>query len=139
MIERRVTHARPRPHTQGIWISRLWPFFLYPFSAILVSLLATWIDARWLLLGLVAFWSLVQFPMMASVGFSTLAVCRILLGAGEGPAYPVTVHALYKWFPDAKRTLPPHGAQAIEERRENRRVSAEPRLDSLRRLASRRR
>jgi MFS family permease len=81
-------------------------FFLYPFSAILVSSLATWIHTRWLLLGLVAFWSLVQFPMMGSVGFSTLAVYRILLGAGEGPAYPVTVHALYKWFPDPRRTLP---------------------------------
>jgi MFS family permease len=81
-------------------------FFLYPFSAILVSLLTTCIHARWLLLGLVGFWSLVQFPMMGSVGFLTLAVCRILLGAGEGPAYPVTVHALYKWFPNAKRTLP---------------------------------
>jgi MFS family permease len=81
-------------------------FLLYPFSAIFVSFLATWIHARWLLLGLVAFWSLVQFPMIGSVGFLTLAVCRILLGAGEGPAYPVTVHALYKWFPDAKRAVP---------------------------------
>jgi MFS transporter, ACS family, D-galactonate transporter len=81
-------------------------FFLYPFSAILISFLANRILARWLLLGLVAFWSLLQFPMIGAVGFLTLAVCRILLGAGEGPAYPVTVHALYKWFPDAKRPLP---------------------------------
>jgi MFS family permease len=81
-------------------------FFLYPFSAILVSFLANWILARWLLLGLVAFWSLLQFPMIGTVGFLTLVVCRILLGAGEAPAYPLTVHALYKWFPDAKRALP---------------------------------
>jgi MFS family permease len=81
-------------------------FLLYPFSAILVSVLARWIDTRWLLVGLVTFWSLVQFPMIGSVGFLTLAVCRILLGVGEGPAYPITVHALYKWFPDAKRALP---------------------------------
>jgi predicted MFS family arabinose efflux permease len=33
-------------------------------------------------------------------------VCRILLSAVEGPAYLVTVHALYKWFPDAKRAVP---------------------------------
>jgi hypothetical protein len=31
-------------------------FLLYPFSAIFVSFLATWIHARWLLLGLVVFW-----------------------------------------------------------------------------------
>jgi sugar phosphate permease len=81
-------------------------FFLYPFSTILVSLLANRMLAHWLLLGLVAIWSLLQFPMIGTVGFLTLVVCRILLGAAQGPAYPVTVHVLYKWFPDAKRALP---------------------------------
>src|SRR5436190_1598224 len=28
------------------------------------------------------------------------------LGAGEGPAFAVAAHAVYKWFPDEKRTLP---------------------------------
>jgi MFS family permease len=37
---------------------------------------------------------------------ATLVVCRVLLGAGEGPAFSVAVHALYKWFPDQRRTLP---------------------------------
>jgi MFS family permease len=81
-------------------------FFLYPFSTILVSLLANRMLTHWLLLGLVAVWSLLQFPMIGTVGFLTLVVCRILLGAAQGPAYPVTVHVLYKWFPDAKRALP---------------------------------
>jgi MFS family permease len=81
-------------------------FFLYPFSTILVSLLTNRILAHWLLLGLVAFWSLLQFPMIGAVGFLTLVVCRILLGAAQGPAYPLTVHVLYKWFPDPKRALP---------------------------------
>src|SRR5207249_3737563 len=27
-------------------------------------------------------------------------------GAGEGPAFSVAVHSVYKWFPDEKRTLP---------------------------------
>ena len=35
-----------------------------------------------------------------------LVICRIILGAGEGPAGAVAVHAIYKWFPDEKRTLP---------------------------------
>jgi MFS family permease len=35
-----------------------------------------------------------------------LLICRVLLGAGEGPAGSVAVHALYKWFPDEKRTIP---------------------------------
>ena len=33
-------------------------------------------------------------------------ICRVLLGAGEGPAFSIAVHALYKWFPDQQRTLP---------------------------------
>jgi MFS family permease len=81
-------------------------FFLFSASAVAVGFLANHVMARWLILGLALCWSLVQFPMIASVGFATLIVCRILLGAGEGPAFAVAVHALYKWFPDEKRALP---------------------------------
>jgi MFS transporter, ACS family, D-galactonate transporter len=35
-----------------------------------------------------------------------LIACRIVLGAGEGPAGPVATHAVYKWFPDSLRGLP---------------------------------
>jgi len=51
-------------------------------------------------------WALVQFPMAGTIGIETLVACRIILGAGEGPAYPVALHATYKWFPDDRRTLP---------------------------------
>ena len=51
-------------------------------------------------------WAVVQFPMLGTVGFTTLLVCRILLGVGEGPAAAVATHAIYKWFPDEKRTMP---------------------------------
>jgi MFS family permease len=44
--------------------------------------------------------------MVGTVSFTTLVICRIILGAGEGPAFAVAAHALYKWFPDEKRTLP---------------------------------
>lgn len=81
-------------------------FFLFSLSAVAVGFLANRVPARWLLLALVLSWSLAQFPMILSVGFVTLIVCRILLGAGEGPAFSVSIHALYKWFPDEKRTLP---------------------------------
>src|SRR5262249_5975949 len=46
------------------------------------------------------------FPMVGTVGLTTLLICRIILGAGEGPAFSVAAHAIYKWFPDEKRTLP---------------------------------
>jgi MFS family permease len=44
--------------------------------------------------------------MVGTIEFSTLLICRIILGAGEGPAASVALHAIYKWFPDEKRTLP---------------------------------
>src|SRR5262245_1891103 len=44
--------------------------------------------------------------MLGAVSLTTLLACRITLGAGEGPAYPVAIHALYKWFPNEKRTFP---------------------------------
>jgi MFS family permease len=58
------------------------------------------------LLVLAVIWALAQFPMVGTVSFTTLLICRIMLGAGEGPAFSVAAHAIYKWFPDEKRTLP---------------------------------
>jgi len=43
---------------------------------------------------------------VGAVGFTTLLICRVILGAGEGPAASVALHAVFKWFPDEKRTLP---------------------------------
>src|SRR4029077_6695310 len=51
-------------------------------------------------------WSIVQFPMLGTVSVEILIACRIILGAGEGPAGPVATHAIYKWFPDSLRGLP---------------------------------
>jgi MFS family permease len=58
------------------------------------------------LLVLAFVWALAQFPMVGTIGLTTLLICRIILGAGEGPAFSVAAHAIYKWFPDEKRTLP---------------------------------
>jgi MFS family permease len=81
-------------------------FFLFSISCIAVGFIVNRVDTRWVLLALGLVWALVQFPMVGTVGFTTLVICRIILGAGEGPAGSVAVHALYKWFPDEKRTLP---------------------------------
>jgi predicted MFS family arabinose efflux permease len=81
-------------------------FFLFSISAIAVGFLANRVPTRWVLLALALIWALAQFPMVGSVSFSTLLICRVILGAGEGPAGSVAVHAIYKWFPDEKRTLP---------------------------------
>ena len=81
-------------------------FFLFSLSAVVFGFVINRIATRWVLLGLALVWALVQFPMIGTVGFTALLICRIILGAGEGPAFSVAIHALFKWFPDEKRTLP---------------------------------
>jgi MFS transporter, ACS family, D-galactonate transporter len=81
-------------------------FFLFAVAGIAGGFLANRVQTRHMLFAMAIVWSLVQFPMLGTVTLQTLVVCRILLGAGEGPAGPVAVHALYKWFPDSLRGVP---------------------------------
>jgi MFS family permease len=81
-------------------------FLLFSVSAVVTGFIANRVQTRWLLLVMGLVWALAQFPMLGSAGFATIVACRIVLGAGEGPAYPVALHATYKWFPDKLRTLP---------------------------------
>jgi MFS transporter, ACS family, D-galactonate transporter len=81
-------------------------FLLFALSAIITGFVANRMPARWLLAGMGLVWALSQFPMTGATGFGTLLACRIALGAGEGPAGPVALHATYKWFANERRTLP---------------------------------
>ena len=81
-------------------------FLLFSISAIIVGFIVNNVATRWVLLAMAVIWSLAQFPMVGTVSFTTLLICRVILGAGEGPAFSVAAHAIYKWFPDEKRTLP---------------------------------
>lgn len=81
-------------------------FLLFALSAIATGFVANRVQTRWLLLGMGLVWALTQFPMMGATGLGTLLACRVALGAGEGPASPVALHAIYKWFPNERRTLP---------------------------------
>jgi MFS family permease len=81
-------------------------FLLFSLSGVLVGFQANRRPTRWIILLLAASWAIVQFPMLGAVSFTTLLICRVLLGAGEGPAASVGLHAVYKWFPDEKRTMP---------------------------------
>lgn len=81
-------------------------FLLFSISAVVTGFVANRVPTRWVLLVMAIVWALAQFPMLGTVGFTTLLACRVALGAGEGPAYPVALHAAYKWFPDELRTLP---------------------------------
>ncbi len=80
--------------------------WLFSISAVLVGVAANRASTKWLLLAMATAWAALQLPMLAATSIWSIIACRVLLGAGEGPASPVAVHALYKWFPDEKRNLP---------------------------------
>ena len=99
-----MTELKLEPKLFGLLGSSF--FFLFSIAAIVVGFIVNRVAARWVLLVLATIWALAQFPMVGTVGLTTLLICRIILGAGEGPAFSVAAHAIYKWFPDEKRTLP---------------------------------
>src|SRR5215467_12536525 len=99
-----MTELQMEPKLFGLLGSSF--FFLFSIAAIVVGFIVNRVAARWVLLVLAVIWALAQFPMVGTVGLTTLLICRIILGAGEGPAFSVATHAIYKWFSDEKRTLP---------------------------------
>jgi MFS family permease len=99
-----MTELKLEPEQFGLLGSSF--FLLFSIAAIVVGFIANRVETRWVLPVLALIWALAQFPMLGTVGFTTLLICRIILGAGEGPAFAVAAHSIYKWFPDEKRTLP---------------------------------
>ncbi|MFD8823861.1 MFS transporter [Streptomyces sp. NPDC059605] len=80
--------------------------FLFSISGLLVGFLSTRISSRILLFGMTVLWAVAQLPVLVVATVPTLMAGRILLGAAEGPAASMSMHALYKWFPPERRALP---------------------------------
>jgi MFS family permease len=78
-------------------------FALFSISALLAGFLGDRLSTKWLLAGMALVWTAAQLPLLAPLGLAAFFACRILLGAGEGPALPTALHAAYKWFPDSRR------------------------------------
>ena len=81
-------------------------FWLFALSGIAGGFLADRLSSKWMLLVMALIWSATQLPMALSSSIAVIIVARVLLGIGEGPAWPVAIHATYKWFPDNKRNVP---------------------------------
>ena len=82
-------------------------FLLFSLSGMAVGLFVVGrFPVKWILILLAAIWSATQLPVFFSSSVMVLVVCRILLGAGEGPGLPTALHACYNWFPADKRSVP---------------------------------
>lgn len=81
-------------------------FLLFSVSAAIVGFVVDRISGKSVLAVMAFIWAATQMPMIGEVSFGVLVVSRVVLGAAEGPAFPVALHAVYKWFPNAKRAIP---------------------------------
>jgi MFS transporter, ACS family, D-galactonate transporter len=81
-------------------------FFLFSISGVIVGYVANRVKTKNIMLVMAVIWALTQLPMIGTVSLTVLIASRIVLGAGEGPAFPVGMHAIYKWFEDKRRTVP---------------------------------
>ena len=81
-------------------------FLLFSISGIAVGLIADRVNMKWLLAALALIWAVAQLPLAWPTSFAVLLLCRVLLGAGEGPASPLALHVVYTWFDDHERNLP---------------------------------
>lgn len=81
-------------------------FFLFSVSGIVIGFLANRISSRWILLVLVALWSVCQLPIVFSSSLALVLASRIVLGAAEGPSNGLATHSAYTWFPAERRGLP---------------------------------
>ncbi|CAB3797688.1 Hexuronate transporter [Paraburkholderia caffeinitolerans] len=81
-------------------------FLLFSVSGIATGVVADRCNLKWLIAALAFAWAVAQLPLGWPTTFAVLLLCRILLGAGEGPASPLALHVVYTWFDDHERNLP---------------------------------
>ena len=81
-------------------------FWLFSVSTIIVGFASNRVSVRWLLLAMGVSWALIQVPQALATSAAAILLCRVILGAAEGPAFATSVHAICQWFPNQKRSLP---------------------------------
>ncbi len=81
-------------------------FMLFSLSGVLVGFAANQVRTKVLMLSMALVWALALLPMIWVSSFAVLLASRVVLGAAEGPSFPVALHSVYKWFADSKRALP---------------------------------
>ncbi|MBQ1089966.1 MFS transporter [Streptomyces sp. B93] len=82
-------------------------YLLFSLSAVSVGFLGDRIRPRPLLAVLALVWAAAQLPiLLPAAGFGALVATRVVLGAGEGPGYPLANYTAFTWFPAGRRALP---------------------------------
>ncbi|MEJ8545984.1 MFS transporter [Brevibacillus borstelensis] len=78
-------------------------YWLFAIAGVIGAGLSDRIGTKKVLLIMAVIWTVVQLGAYAITSLPLLIVARMLLGAGEGPTWPVIVSHISKWFPEEKR------------------------------------
>jgi MFS family permease len=81
-------------------------FLLFSISGVAGGFLANKIRTKPLMSVMAVLWAVSVLPISLVSSFPLLLGSRLVLGAAEGPAFPIALHSVYKWFPDRQRALP---------------------------------
>jgi len=81
-------------------------FLLFSISGVAGGFLANKIRTKPLMSLMAVLWAVSVLPISLVSSFPLLLGSRVVLGAAEGPAFPIALHSVYKWFPDRQRALP---------------------------------
>jgi ACS family D-galactonate transporter-like MFS transporter len=80
-------------------------FWTYAVGQLLAGYLVDRYGARIMYTFSAVWWSVFTAATAVAQGFASLLGFRLLLGAGESPAYPSNVKATGEWFPKQERAL----------------------------------
>jgi len=80
-------------------------FILFSISAFALGSLGDRWAVKWLLASMALTWAIAQALMAGARVFSQALVARILLGAGEGSAFPTALHGAFFWVSKDQRAL----------------------------------
>ncbi|HKU11443.1 MAG TPA: MFS transporter, partial [Sinomonas sp.] len=80
-------------------------YWIFAIGAIVLGALSGRVNLRWYLPVLMLVWVATMVPLMGTIGFTGLLVCRLVLGFAEGPAYALANHSAQSMFPPEKRAL----------------------------------
>jgi MFS family permease len=81
-------------------------FLFFSVTGVAVGFLANRVGTKTLMSIMGVIWAAALLPISRASSFAVLVSSRVVLGAAEGPAFPVAVHAVYKWFGNERRALP---------------------------------
>jgi MFS transporter, ACS family, D-galactonate transporter len=81
-------------------------FLLFSLSGVAIGFVANRVTTKSIMLVMGVIWALMLLPMAGPVSYVVMLLSRVILGAAEGPAFPVALHAVYKWFGDKRRAVP---------------------------------